>query len=88
MGILNFLTGKGQPIPSARAAAVKSANTSGHGQTGELKAMDTETFLASDDKAWILYLGQAVRPYRKPGISVKQEYDLWLAARTRQRAIA
>jgi hypothetical protein len=26
------------------------------------------------------------RPYRKPGVSVKQEYEMWLAARSKQRA--
>jgi len=28
------------------------------------------------------------RPYRKPGLSVKDEYELWLTARSRQRAAA
>jgi hypothetical protein len=28
------------------------------------------------------------RPYRKPGLSVRDEYEMWLAARSKQRAAA
>jgi|ERR1700730_7724320 hypothetical protein len=48
---------------------------------------DPDTYLASDEKEWVKYLSQALRTYRKPGLSMKDEYQLWLAARTRSRAM-
>jgi hypothetical protein len=38
-----------------------------------------------DDSEFIQYLSHAVRPFRKRGVSVKQEYELWLGARAKTR---
>lgn len=47
--------------------------------------VDRDSYLASDDNEWIKYLGQALRVYRKPGITLHEEYRQWLAARARVR---
>ena len=39
-----------------------------------------------DNNEFIQYLSQAVRPFKKPGVSVKQEYELWLVARAKTRS--
>jgi hypothetical protein len=39
-----------------------------------------------DNEAWLEYLAQPNRPYRKPGTSVGQEYEQWLAARIKKRS--
>lgn len=38
-----------------------------------------------DDNEFIQYLSHAVRPFRKRGVSVRQEYELWLGARAKGR---
>ena len=45
--------------------------------------MDSQTYLASDDKEWLRYLSSAIRPYRKPGLTLKDEHEMWLKARVR-----
>lgn len=50
---------------------------------GSVKAMDTQTYLASDDKEWLRYLSSAIRTYRKPGLTLKDEHEIWLKARVR-----
>jgi len=45
--------------------------------------MDTQTYLASDDKEWLRYLSSAIRTYRKPGLTLKDEHEIWLKARVR-----
>jgi hypothetical protein len=37
---------------------------------------------------FILHMQSGKRPFRKPGISVKQEFELWLAHRTKTRQAA
>jgi len=53
----------------------------------EAKASVTEqakTSSSPEDEhlAWMRYLSQAQREFRKPGIDVATEHDLWIAART------
>ena len=38
-----------------------------------------------DYEAWVAYLGQRNRRFRKPGIPVQAEYELWLKAHLRNR---
>jgi hypothetical protein len=38
-----------------------------------------------DDTAWIHYLHTRNPRYRKPGITIKEEYEQWLAARIKSR---
>jgi hypothetical protein len=61
------------PSAAHHAAAAPVAQTFYETSTGE----DYEEFLK------LLYAGQ--RPFRKPGITVKQEFELWLAARAKAR---
>ena len=48
---------------------------------------DIASYLASDESEWIKYLGHALRVYRKPGVTLTEEYHQWLAARARSRVI-
>jgi hypothetical protein len=48
-----------------------------------IKAMDSQTYQASDDKEWLRYLSSAIRTYRKPGLTLKDEHEMWLKARVR-----
>jgi hypothetical protein len=41
-----------------------------------------------DFEEFRLHLSQPKRPFRSPGISVKEEYELWLADRAKTRAAA
>jgi hypothetical protein len=40
---------------------------------------------AEDNEVWIRYLAQPNRPTRKPGLTVKDEYEQWLVARIGSR---
>jgi len=63
------------PAPDAGVAGVRAALTTSlyDNSTGE----DYEEFLK------LMKAGK--RPYRKPGVTVRQEYEMWLAARSKQR---
>jgi len=43
---------------------------------------------AEDNEAWIRYLAQPNRATRKPGVTVKDEYEQWLVARIGSRHAA
>jgi hypothetical protein len=45
-------------------------------------------FNVEDYDAWLRYLAQPHRTFRKPGVSVQAEYALWNAALIRERAAA
>jgi hypothetical protein len=92
MGIMSFLASR-KGIPVSQAGASPIARTKGMAEESasmgmRAATMDTSAHLASDEKEWVRYLGQAIRTYRKPGLSMKDEHQLWLAARTRNRAMA
>jgi hypothetical protein len=42
----------------------------------------------TDYDAWLHYLGQADRTFRKPGVTVKTEYELWMLERLKDRPVA
>lgn len=50
-------------------------------------AADADSYVASDEKEWLIYLSQALRTFRKPGVSLREEHQLWLAARAQSRAL-
>ena len=56
--------------------------------TQSIQAMDTESYVASDEKEWLRYLSHPLRTYRKPGVTLPQEHKQWLAARAQSRALA
>jgi hypothetical protein len=59
------------PAPAARASAPASA---------------FETVSATEYEEFLNDLRQGRRPFRKPGISVKQEFELWAGARAKAQA--
>ncbi|WP_263354004.1 hypothetical protein [Acidicapsa acidisoli] len=90
MGILNlFVSRKATSNSQSSSAAGLNRNPSEVHQVGiHSKPMDMETYHASDEKEWLKYLGQALRTYRKPGLSMQEEYQLWRSARAESRAMA
>jgi len=86
VGIFSFLTSK-QSSSNAQASVGMKDLTAPAPITGShAKTMDVDSYLASDEKAWINYLHQTLRTYRKPGLSVQEEYELWFSARSQGRA--
>ena len=88
MGILNFLMSRKsamqpQPANGAKGNANEVSNIGARSVT-----MDMDTYLASDEKEWLRYLAQPIRTYRKPGLSMREEHQLWLSARERSRVIS
>jgi hypothetical protein len=91
MGIFSFLTPKGptsggqvsfaQTAGSAGAANALMQGSQAGGNTA--RATDSRNQLASDDKEWLRYLSSAIRTHRKPGLTLKDEYERWLKARSR-----
>jgi hypothetical protein len=45
-----------------------------------------EEATAEDDQAWLQYLATRNPKYRKPGLTIKDEYEQWLAARIKKRS--
>ncbi len=89
MGILKFFATK------KSTSNAQIATTGTKGSLTEIPAigiqsrtMDMDSYLSSDEKEWLRYLGQALRTYRKPGLSMKEEYALWHSARTQAKAMA
>jgi hypothetical protein len=90
MGIFSFLAPKGptsggqvnfaQVPGSARASSVDIQRPQAAGVGG--KARDTQTDM-TNDKEWLRYLSSAIRTYRKPGLTLKDEHEIWLKARSR-----
>lgn len=86
MGILSMFGAK-KNLPQASAVGTAKGSASPALGSGIYAVTtDMNSFLASDEKAWLTYLRQAVRTYRRPGLSMCDERELWYAARAQQRA--
>jgi hypothetical protein len=83
MGILNLF----MPRKDMASAQGSSKSAVADVRLPAIQAMDTESYLASDEKEWLRYLSQALRTYRKPGVSLKDEHKMWLAARAQSRKL-
>jgi hypothetical protein len=94
MSILDFFkSNKSQAVAkagihAAKPGALSTAPVASEARNFEVKMMDAATYAASDEKEWLRYLSQPLRASRKPGVTIKEEHDQWLAARARGRAIA
>jgi hypothetical protein len=44
-------------------------------------------FNNDDHNAWVRYLAQPRRAFKKPGTSVEDEFNKWLAARAQLKAL-
>ena len=97
MGILNFLSLKKglSEAKSAQTGATAGARSLTEPAMQQAPApgfrtavMDMESYLASDEKEWLCYLGRALRTYRKPGLTLKEEHAIWLKARAASRPSA
>ena len=81
MGIFSLFMPQKERISSQAASKGLDA------PTRSIQAMDTESYVASDEKEWLRYLSQPLRTYRKPGVTLPQEHKQWLAARAQSRAL-
>jgi hypothetical protein len=98
MGVLNFLFSK-QGKPSTQDGATQEqlpqSSISNPAADDRQKSpyvlgmysatVDRDSYLASDENEWIIYMRQPLRTYRKPGVTLHDEYHQWLAARARAR---
>jgi hypothetical protein len=66
--------------------SVAASGTTAAESAPAVEAAPAYTFDDHDD--WLRYLGQTKRPFRKPGLSVGDEFKLWREARARSRATA
>jgi len=81
MGILNLF------MPQKERTSSQAASTSFDPPTQSIQAMDTASYVASDEREWLRYLSQPLRTYRKPGVTLPQEHKQWLASRAQSRAL-
>lgn len=57
-------------------------------ETTESHVVAAPTATIDDHEAFRAHLKESHRPFRKPGISVDEEFNLWLADRAKKRAAA
>jgi hypothetical protein len=101
MGVLGFLLFKqGKPSTQAEStqeeiqlSSIATPATDDRQKAPYVLGMysatiDRDSYLASDDNEWILYMRQPLRTYRKPGVTLHEEYAQWLAGRARVRRTA
>jgi hypothetical protein len=55
--------------------------------TSVVSAVPAAKYTADEHTAWINYLRNARRAFRKPGVSVEEEFKQWQAARAQYKAI-
>ena len=78
-GFLDWLiNGDAKKVESAGVASETAVAPAPVAQGGPSSYMDSS---GDDFEEFRLHLAQPTRPFRKPGISIKQEYELWLAAK-------
>jgi len=69
----------GTPVaakPASTDTFASISNAENHAQMGE------------DEEAWLKYLRQPIRTFRKPGITLQEENKLWHSARAKSKAKA
>jgi hypothetical protein len=73
--------------PAKLADEKKKENpVSAENKAAAARAIATAT--GEDHEAWIQYLAQRDPRLRKPGMSVKDEYEQWLVARVKSRSLS
>jgi hypothetical protein len=72
------------PIASSPAASTSGASASNPSTT---VAVSNGAYTADEHTAWIRYLSHPRRAYRKPGLSVGDEFKQWQAARAEYKAL-
>jgi Zn-dependent oligopeptidase len=74
-------------LPQKERTSSRATTKTFEPPTQNIQAMDTQAYLASDEKEWLRYLSQPLRTYRKPGVTLPDEHKQWLAARAQSRAL-
>jgi hypothetical protein len=81
-------------IPATDDEAIQAATV--HAEAGDTAAVAAAqaapslffTSTGEEYNEFLELMRQGKRPFRKPGISIKDEFELWLAARAKSRAAA
>jgi hypothetical protein len=74
-------------VPQETIAAPTAASANQDQSTTVVSAPPEAEYTADEHTAWIRYLTHPRRAFRKPGLSVADEFKLWQAARAQYRAI-
>lgn len=78
-GFLDWLVnGAAKNVESPSAAASTTVAPAATAQGGTPTYMDSS---GDDFEEFRQHLAQPKRPFRRPGITIKEEYELWLAAK-------
>jgi hypothetical protein len=81
--------GQKKAVAKAPAAAMAGTPVMAKASTNEHAPATPEPEYSMDDHdAWLLYLAQSVRQFRKPGLPIGDEFKQWRTARARSRAEA
>jgi hypothetical protein len=81
-----FLSSKGKQSSRGKSTASDSAADDDLSSGYSVAPTPYSTSSGEDYDEFLKLMQQGKRPFRKPGVSVKQEYELWLAARAKARA--
>jgi hypothetical protein len=76
-----------EPIVTAAAAEAQDAAASQDPIAEVASAPPEAEYTADEHTEWIRYLGRPRRAFRKPGVSVEEEYKQWRAARAEYKAL-
>ncbi len=69
------------------AVSTTAASTGEASTTSVVSAVPESGYSADEHTAWIRYLSQPRRGFRKPGLSVEEEFKQWRAARAQYHAM-
>jgi hypothetical protein len=76
-----------EPIDTAAVAETPVAPTNEATIANTASAVPEAEYTADEHTEWIRYLGRPRRAFRKPGVSVEEEYKQWWAARAEYKAL-
>jgi hypothetical protein len=80
-----FISNKGNQISMQKAPASRIRDEEESSSGFAVAPTPYSTSSGEDYDEFLKLMQQGKRPFRKPGITVRQEYELWLAARAKAR---
>jgi hypothetical protein len=75
-------------VAEAPAAVAVAPGAAVAGASAALTTSLYDSSTGEEYEEFLKLMQAGKRPYRKPGLSVREEYEMWLAARSKQRAAA
>jgi hypothetical protein len=83
-----LFNGEKKKVEASSEVTAVTPSSSGAVAAAPVAASLYSTSTGDDYEEFRLHLCSGKRPFRKPGISIREEYELWLAARAKSRAAA